>query len=110
MKHHARQFDLQLHTPKQRTINMNTALKRNPTYQDTDTITFGKYFGEPLSDIPAQYLRWLWTEAGYREWSGKELNTHSQQPPMKLYEKIKLANYIWNSQDEIAKELGEEFP
>lgn len=28
--------------------------------QDTDLMPFGKHQGEPMSDVPASYLHWLW--------------------------------------------------
>jgi hypothetical protein len=29
---------------------------------DQDPMPFGKHKGKPMSDVPAQYLWWLWTE------------------------------------------------
>lgn len=29
--------------------------------QDTDPMPFGRYKGQPMSDVPASYLHWLWT-------------------------------------------------
>jgi len=29
--------------------------------EDTDKMTFGKYSGIPMQDVPASYLHWLWT-------------------------------------------------
>lgn len=99
----AEQFELEGMPP------MNTNLKRTPTFEDTDKIWFGRHQGEPLSDVPAHYFRWLWHDADYKTYSGVEFNLNSQ-PPTALYNKVKLANYIWNSQSAIAQELGEEFP
>lgn len=28
--------------------------------EDTDTMPFGKYKGQPMQDVPASYLHWLW--------------------------------------------------
>ena len=28
--------------------------------QDTDLMPFGKHKGEPMQDVPASYLHWLW--------------------------------------------------
>ena len=28
---------------------------------DTDKMPFGKYRGEPMQDVPASYLHWLWS-------------------------------------------------
>ena len=28
--------------------------------QDTDPMPFGKHKGEPMQDVPASYLHWLW--------------------------------------------------
>ena len=30
--------------------------------QDTDPMPFGKYKGQPMQDVPASYLHWLWLE------------------------------------------------
>lgn len=113
MKHLAKQFKLagfdQLGTSVIRTLPMRTSLKRNPTYEDTDQITFGKHRGLPLSDITSSYFRWLWDEGPtLRTYSGMVFREDSK-PPMELYDKVKLANYIWNSQNSLAQELGEEF-
>jgi uncharacterized protein (DUF3820 family) len=27
---------------------------------DTDLMPFGKYKGQPMQDVPASYLHWLW--------------------------------------------------
>jgi uncharacterized protein (DUF3820 family) len=32
------------------------------TLQDTDPMPFGKHKGEPMQDVPASYLHWLWQE------------------------------------------------
>lgn len=29
--------------------------------KDTDKMPFGKYTGQPMSDVPASYFFWLWT-------------------------------------------------
>lgn len=34
--------------------------------QDTDPMPFGKHRGEPMQDVPANYLHYLWT-SGKRE-------------------------------------------
>ena len=58
--------------------------KREPAYTDDDRITFGKWKGERLADIPASYLHWLWTQ--------RPLNS------------IKLENYIFNNIEALKKE------
>ena len=30
--------------------------------EDTDPMPFGKHKGEPMQDVPASYLHWLWQE------------------------------------------------
>jgi hypothetical protein len=30
--------------------------------QDADPMPFGKYKGDPMEDVPAGYLNWLWNE------------------------------------------------
>lgn len=32
--------------------------------QDTDQMPFGKYKGEPMQDVPVNYLHWLWSNGG----------------------------------------------
>lgn len=85
---------------------MNSEQKRYPAYQDTDPITFGKYKGRPLSDVPAHYLKWLWIGASYETYS-----KHYGDSPVNFSfkENVMLANYIWNSKSEIEKELGDTF-
>ena len=31
------------------------------TLTDTDKMPFGKHKGEPMQDVPAAYLHWLWS-------------------------------------------------
>ena len=59
---------------------------KEPCYHDDDKMPFGKHKGEPLSDVPAAYLNWLW----------------KNRP---LSDKM-LSNYIENS----LHELKQEFP
>jgi len=33
----------------------------NNQLHDTDPMSFGKYRGTPMQDVPASYLHWLWT-------------------------------------------------
>lgn len=83
---------------------MTTAGKRQPAFTDTDPMPFGKYKGEPLQDVPASYLRWLWNEL-------KADNFHKASVgpvlPDHISVKVKLANYIHNSRAAIEQELGE---
>ena len=43
--------------------------------KDTDRMPFGEHRGEPMQDVPANYLHWLWT-------NGKE---HDKQCPVADY-------------------------
>lgn len=84
---------------------MQTNQKREPAFTDTDLMPFGKYKDEPLQDVPAKYLVWLWNELradGYC----KQRELRPTDPPW-VAAKQKLANYIWNSQDALAQETGE---
>jgi len=72
--------------------------KRQPAFEDTDLMIFGKYKGEPLQDVPASYFKWLWDETDIKQFSG-------QKPHIQVLGKIKLANYIFNSMDAIKLEL-----
>jgi len=81
---------------------MTTNQKRYPALTDTDPMPFGKHKGELMQDVPASYLRWLWEE-GLRPLS----KDYGDGPPPGYAERIKLANYIWNSKEAIEQELGE---
>ena len=35
--------------------------------EDTDPMPWGKYKGQPMQDVPADYLFWLWTEKGKKD-------------------------------------------
>ena len=83
MKYRAEQFNL--------FSNMTTQDKRRPVLFDDDLMPFGRYKGEYLSDVPASYLHWLWH------------NTDIQE------NNLAFANYIWNCQDSIRKELGDSY-
>lgn len=80
--------------------------KREPAFTDTDLMTFGKYKDKPLQDIPASYVRWLWQETIIHTLS-RNLSPAEQNIEKHILDSTKLANYIWNSQDAIALELGE---
>lgn len=34
--------------------------------EDDSPMPFGKYRGEPMSDVPASYFHWLWAEKGMK--------------------------------------------
>jgi hypothetical protein len=70
---------------------MKTIEKRHPAFTDDDPMPFGKYKGERLEEVPSEYLHWLWHET----------DVHQRNPP--------LANYIWNSQEDIKYDLGNKF-
>lgn len=55
--------------------------------EDTSPMPFGKYKGQPMQDVPARYLHWLWT-------TGKE---HEHSDPV--------ADYIRRNRDALAKEF-----
>ena len=85
---------------------MTTQDRRQPAFADTDLMPFGKHRNESLGDVPARYLAWLWAELckdGYNRATGSGLRGSTTH----IIEKLKLANYIWNSQDAIALETGE---
>lgn len=44
--------------------NRNRAATSNAMkpLEDTDPMPFGKHKGEPMQDVPASYLHWLWKE------------------------------------------------
>lgn len=83
---------------------MLTSSKKSPAYTDLDNITFGKHKGKPLGDVPASYLSWLWSES-VSDFCGLDIKPDS---PDWFKSKVMLANYIWNSQDAIEEETGEE--
>jgi uncharacterized protein (DUF3820 family) len=57
---------------------------KEPTFKDDDKMPFGKYKDELLSDVPASYLHWWYT------------NTDKSN--------IKLKNYIENNLDALKQE------
>lgn len=84
---------------------MQSNHKRQPALNDTDPMPFGKHKGEPMQDVPARYLQWLWND-GMKDFS-RNIKPEDKFPEWTV-DKTKLANYIWNSQDAIAQETGEE--
>lgn len=80
---------------------MLTQDKRQPSYEDTDLMPFGRFKGKVLSDVPASYLKWLYNEMKPR-WFKYELTTQSTE-----LDKVNLKtfNYIHNSMDAIDEEL-----
>jgi hypothetical protein len=60
---------------------------------DTDLMPFGKYKGQPMQDVPADYLHYLWT-AGMKskvqtdsvaEYIHRSLSALKQEQPDKLW-------------------------
>lgn len=47
-------------------LSSNDIAKRGEVRElkDTDLMPFGKFKDMPMSDVPASYLHWLWTQAG----------------------------------------------
>ena len=56
-------------------------------FQDTDLMPFGKHKGEPMSDVPARYLFYLWNN-GLKA----QVRTH------------RVAAYIWENLDALVQE------
>lgn len=83
---------------------MTTNQKRHPAFTDLDRMPFGKHKDEPLQDVPAHYLQWLWND-GLHEWSRNTAEIDVKPPDVQM--RIRLANYIYNSKDAIAQETGE---
>lgn len=72
---------------------MFTNQKKHPALIDTDLMPFGKFKGQPMSDVPCSYLEWLW-------------NNIKQQGINPSNESV--YNYIHNSKEAIEQELGHE--
>jgi uncharacterized protein (DUF3820 family) len=76
--------------------------KRTPCYEDTDPMPFGKHKDEPLSDVPASYLSWLYNtyrDEGVQDLQFKEI----LYPGTKI--KIQLYNYLHNSKEALQMEF-----
>ncbi len=58
--------------------------KRSPAYDDDSFMPFGKYKGERLGSVPAEYFHWLW----------------SHRP----ISNVQLENYIYNNIEALRKE------
>ena len=37
---------------------------------DTDPMPFGKFKGQPMQDVPTEYLHWLWSNGGKNDRAG----------------------------------------
>lgn len=59
-------------------------MAKEPSYTDTDKMPFGEHRGKPLSDVPAKYMHWLWTQRPISD--------------------IRLQNYIENNLDALKME------
>lgn len=73
--------------------NAHGEKRLEPAFEDLCTMPFGKYKGKLLHDVPSTYLAWLWHDGlkGYKNDGDGERN--------------KLANYVWNSRDEINQDI-----
>ena len=70
-------------------------------------MTFGKYKGQPLQDIPATYLRWLKGVLDNESYSNNPKTEVFNSMKSWEQDKVKIYNYIWNAQDALQMELGE---
>lgn len=52
---------------------LDTDIGDADAYDDTDLMSFGKYVNCRLSDVPASYFHWLWTQ---RPISDKRLESY----------------------------------
>lgn len=95
-KHRAEQFNL--------FPNMRIENERYPAFNDDDTMSFGKHKGEYLMDVPASYFKWLWLEMDYNLASRDYSNSTAM-----VADKVRLANYIWNSKEALEEELKDSF-
>ncbi len=86
---------------------MNSDIKRTPAFVDEDKMTFGKYKGEPLEDIPASYLMWLRDILHNEGYSTNPKPEIFEKMAKWQKEKVMLYNYIFNIQDALQMELGE---
>jgi hypothetical protein len=57
---------------------------RKPAYQDTDKLSFGRYEGTFLQEVPASYFHYLWEHRPLRD--------------------MRLENYIHNNLEPLKKE------
>ena len=88
---------------------MRVENKKSPAYTDLDVMPFGKHKNELLQDVPAHYFRWLWTDGDIKTYC-KDVPKHDvDKQRLWILEKIKLANYIWNSQSALQQELNDTF-
>lgn len=90
---------------------MLTSCKRKPAYVDEDKMPFGKYINISMMHVPAKYLVWLYHEL--KRDGVDKIDLHALQNPadrVAFEQRIKVFNYIWNSQDGIAEEICEKFP
>lgn len=84
---------------------MNSAEKRYPAFDDASPMPFGKHKDEPLVDVPARYLVWLWND-GLKDDYGRS-NQHREGMAEWMEKKALLANYIWNCKEALEQETGE---
>lgn len=68
--------------------------KRFPTLEDLDPMPFGQYKGQPLQEVPASYLFFLWIHGMKQE--SRDTSSSSRR--------LALANYIWNNLSHLKKE------
>lgn len=80
---------------------MTTQDKRQPAFEDTDTIWFGKYRDECIKDVPANYLLWWFDQ-------NQQYQTNKQNLTGYMLNNQKLYNYIFNAMDALKIEGGRE--
>jgi len=61
---------------------------------DTDPMTFGKYKGTPMQDVPVEYLHYLWTVFVHK--IKTDIDESVQLKPHE-YNNLQLAIYIKNN-------------
>jgi Uncharacterized protein conserved in bacteria len=74
-------------------MDMRVEDKKSPALVDTDKMPWGRHKGKRMMDIPPAYLRWLYYDI--------QQNGITERNDV-------VYNYIYNSKDALAEELGEE--
>lgn len=85
---------------------MTTRDKRSPAFIDTDPMPFGQHKGEPLQDVPASYLAWMYGQLRADGYNNPTALAALTDPAFQ--DRIKLANYLHNSKEALELELGHE--
>lgn len=82
---------------KEQVVNLDNV--QSDKLEDLSPMPFGKHKGEPMQDIPARYLHWVWTECRANNPSSKKVVDYIRRNLNAL--RLEFRDGIWKRPNEL---------